>query len=228
MNLFGRVDNDLTLLHLSPAILKEGLDSSKICISAFDEQVNHHCIRIAWREHFRKGTPVRDLLNMVAATTYIRLTEAVPYEDPDCSDDFNDELSIRLRVKEAQYENEIRSCLGFLIDDQMKALFDSGLSHSATFPPPYSVFEDSSIRYRCYATHNPKTRLETLHAMLLDLLARWEEYRSRVATSPLHRETVRIVAAATGKDPMLNDHYGSIVSRIHIVGEGVAKERASH
>lgn len=187
MSIFGRTDKDLHFLRLCPAELKAAKRAD------VHDQLNHHCIRLSWREHARTGAPVRDVLGASVGAAYIRLNEV----DPD--DDFNDEL-LSIFIDDAQADH-LRTCTGFFLDNECRTLCRAVLV--GPFPPPNSIFGGRAWALAPYLTDNP-TRLQMARAALLKLQDLWNEYRCNVATNPLVRETVRIVANATRKDPQLS------------------------
>lgn len=206
MSIFGRTDKDLNLLRL-PATDLRAIEQHVIL-----DQLFHHCIRLAWREHARTGAPVRDLLRQIMGAAAIRLYEACPDEE------FDDEL-LSIIIHDALAENELHICLGFLLKGEAKALCDAAFE--GPLPPRYSIFEGRPG----LLTYLP-SRAEIALAALLKLHDLWNDYRRNVASDPLARETVRIVANVTGEDPNLSDCF-VLNNRIALLRWAVAELAAA-
>ena len=192
MNIFGRTDRDLDLLRLNPAELKLEV-AADLC--AVYEQLEHHCIRLAWKEHARSGVPVRNVLRVVSGNAHIRLMEAVPNEEPE-----HDEDLLHALINDAQRTNEVKVCLGFLLDDECRNICRAAVDNTRSLAD--GVFQ--TIPWHLIEA-TKTSRLVAARNALLTLRKLWNEYRCNVATHALTRETVRIVAAATEMDPQLSE-----------------------
>lgn len=189
MSIFGRTDRDLHLLRLNADELKAAR------FSDVEDQLKHHCLRLAWREHARTGACPRELAEAIAGAAYIRLYEAVP------DDEFDAEL-LSQKIEDVRRANELWVCFGFMLVEECRILCLAAVD--GPFPPPGSIFEN---RFGMLIPYLPErnSRLRLARAALLKLRDQLEEYRRRVATDSRVRETVRIVASVTGKDPHLLD-----------------------
>lgn len=196
MSLFGRIDKDLTLLRLSPAELKQAVEAD---LSAVYEQLEHHCIRLAWKEHARTGAPVRDLLRVIAGNAHLRLMAAVPNEEQE-----HDEELLRALISDALRQNEVYVCFGFLLDAECRGICRAAAE--GNFPPRRSIFENVPW-HMAQSLSGQRSSLHAAHAALLKLRDLLNDYRRNVTTNLLTRETIRIVAAVTGQDPQLSESF---------------------
>ncbi|GAB3102225.1 hypothetical protein [Lysobacter terrae] len=192
MNLFGRTDRDLPLLRLSASELATADQKS------LHTQINHHCTRLAWKQHARTGAPVRDHLNAIAGAAYIRLNEA----NPDV--EFDDDL-LGLYLEEAQHFNEIEVCFGFLVQRECFLQAKAALSED-TSTRLNSILWSPRLACMMLVLHTMyPNRLRAGRAILERLNDYWHANRRRVAMDSTARETVRIVTQATGRDPALSE-----------------------
>lgn len=196
MNLLGPTDKDLHLLRLGLADLTAACEVD--CHAVYD-QLDHHCMRLAWKEHARTNAPVRQLLHTIAGNAHARLMAAVPNEESE----YDDEL-LHALVRGAQRKNEVKVCLGFFLDKECRDICravveDDFHRHRGIFDTvPHHLVE-------CWSGRS--SQLHAAYATLLKLRDLWSEYRRGIAVDPMARETVRKVAAATGKDPRLLDTF---------------------
>lgn len=187
MSIFGRTDHDLHLLRL-PIIELRRVEQHTVL-----NQLFHHCIRLAWREHARMGTPVRDLLPVVVGNAALLFYQACPDED------FDDEL-LSIIIHDAMVKNDLHVSFGLLLDAEARAWCKAAFI--GPLPPRYSVFE-----HRPGLLSNSPCRTQAALAALLKLHDHWNDYRCNVANDPLAGKTVQILSRMTGKDPQLSDCF---------------------
>lgn len=193
MNMFGRVDRDLELLRLSRSDLRAAYKEDS---DAVEDQIDHHCMRLAWKMHVRTGAPVRNLLHVAAANAYRDLTRLVPSEEPE-----DDQDLLGSFITQAQRKNEVLVCFGFFLRPEYRRVCHAAV---ATVPGEFlasqTIFATVPQHLLACMVDRP-SRLHMAHAALLKLREFWGTWEHRVATDPLTRETVRRVKAMTGDDP---------------------------
>lgn len=218
MKLFGHTDRDLPLLRL-PLIELEAAIEANTSDPVYD-QIRHHCIRLAWKESARCGAPVRDLLQVIAGNAYLRLMKAIPNEEPE----YDEEL-LHALIEETERMHECRICFGFLLHRECRGLLQAALLGS--FPQKQSIFAGNPhLLYDYYAAGGPYSQFRVAQAAVLKLQQLWDDYRRNVATDPLVRETVRIVAAETGLDPRLSSDFDFIGWRLHLLNRWISESEA--
>lgn len=214
MNLFGPTDKDLHLLRLDLADLTAACEAN--CDDVYD-QIDHHCMRLAWKEHARTSAPVRQLLHVIAGNAHARLMAAVPNEEPEHDGDL-----LRALVRSAQRKSEVKVCLGFLLDKECRDICravveDNFHRHRGIFDTvPHHLVE-------CWS--ETSSQIHAAYAALLKLRDFWSEYRRGVAADPIARETVRIVATVTNQDPQLLDTFVLNV-RLSLLNSWIAEHEA--
>ena len=216
MGIFGPTDKDLFLLEESVDGLRKLATTNDYQL--LEEQLKHHCIRIAWKASSKSGAQVRDVLREVSLNAFSTLYHHAPIDMADMEPINGNDVVMAARHLQTTHEKEI--CVGFFVIREAKALFATAIDITGEFPVPYGIvgaydhwLAQVELPPVFYNTPFKLGRVAPLtsdaqraYAQLL-LLRTWkDQFRARVSSDALVRETVRQVAAATKVDPFSKEH----------------------
>jgi hypothetical protein len=106
-----RIDNshgtDLTLIGLGQTEIGALDDDSWW---DYEDQLQHHCIRLAWKKAFHQKLPVRACLNIIYAKPFMASERA--------RGNAIDRVALSERLEELRQYHELSLCLGFFVDSE--------------------------------------------------------------------------------------------------------------
>lgn len=81
----------------------------------YEHQLQHHCIRLAWKKAFLHKLPVRACLKAIYAKRFIASEKARGYSVS--------ELDLTTTLEELRMFHELNMCLGFFVDAEAERIF---------------------------------------------------------------------------------------------------------
>lgn len=111
----------------------------------YEHQIQHHCIRLAWRKAVLKRLPVRECLNVIYAKKLIASEHA--------RGNAIDSVALSAGLEQVRRYHELNLCLGFFVDAEAERVFAGATS--PTYPSPRSILTPRYLgvqagQFTCY------------------------------------------------------------------------------
>lgn len=166
---------DLTLMSLSPTEIA-ALDDDDWW--DYEDQLQHHCIRLAWKKAFIEKLPVRACLNVIYAKMFIASERA--------RGNAINGFALSQRLEELRQRHELVLCFGFFVDSEADRIMRGATESS--YPSNVSILTPKLLGLK-----KGEHRSYILSALHLRLLRRLLAMKGRPHEDGYDVETLRIV-----------------------------------